>query len=152
MDARQQATPPDVAAARSFVVDFYAWYHPNDSTSRNIGEALSQRRAAFTTELAALIDADRACTAQGKGICSLDFDPVLNSQDPCERYEVGGAAPEGGTIGVPVYAVCGGRKDSIPSVIAILAFDSTGYRIANIIYDGGTSNLRGLLTPSRAAP
>ncbi|HET7042703.1 MAG TPA: hypothetical protein VFI13_11815 [Gemmatimonadales bacterium] len=146
MDARQQAAFPDASTARPFVVGLYEWYHPDSATYKDVDQLLSERRSSLTPDLAALLAADRDCAARSHEICNLDFDPMSNSQDPCDVYEVGGAAPEHGTIAVPIYAVCAGRRDSIPTVIVMLVGDSAGWKISNLVYDAGKYDLRGILS------
>lgn len=134
-----KAPPPanqdDIASARAFVADFYAWYHPDSVTMKGIDDALTQRRGAFSVELAQLIQLDRECTRRSQSICALDFDPILNSQDPCERYEVGEARRSVEVDLVPVVSVCGGRRDTIP-VVTVMLFpgDSSGWEIINFTY------------------
>jgi len=146
MDARQQAVPPDAATARAFVVEFYAWYYPSAAGMKNIDTLMATRRSALDPELSAMIDADNACMASTHGVCNLEEDPLLAAQDPCERYEVGGALAHHDTIGVSVFAVCEGKRDTIPSVIAMVVASGGSWRFANFVYPAEKTDLRTILS------
>jgi hypothetical protein len=145
MDARQQPAPPDAAAARAFVVDFYGWYYPSPAALMNVDTLVVSRRGSLDPELAAMIDVDNACAARTQGTCKLDEDPVLAAQDPCERYEVGGTLLHGDTVGVSVFAVCGGKRDTIPSVVAMVVSSGAAWKIANFVYPAEKTDLRAIL-------
>lgn len=146
MDQRQQAAPPDAAAARSFVVDFYAWYFPGTAGMKNIDTLMATQRDALDPELAAMIDADNACMASTHGVCNLEEDPVLAAQDPCEHYEVGGALAHHDTIGVSIFAVCEGKRDTVPSVIAMVLSTGGKWRFTNFVYPAEKTDLRAILS------
>ncbi len=109
---------------------------------------LAERPLILTEQLRALLISDRRCVADTQGICRLSFDPFINAQDYCGPYEAESPVPEHGTIAVPVYAICQGRRDSIPRVIVLLARDSAGWRFADLIYGMGESSLTRLLADS----
>jgi hypothetical protein len=146
MDARRQAVPPDVAAARTFVTDFYAWYYPGSAGMKNIDTLMVTHRGALDPELAAMIDADNACMVRTHGVCNLEEDPVLAAQDPCERYEVGGTLLHHDTVGVSVFAICDGKRDTIPSVIAMVVSSGGTWQFANFIYPAEKTDLRTILS------
>ena len=50
-------------------------------------------------------------------IVGIAFDPFLNSQDPCGRYDVGTTRLRAGRYRVAVHAVCDGARDQRPSVV-----------------------------------
>jgi hypothetical protein len=146
MDTRRKAAAPDVAGARAFVVEFYAWYNPKPDSTRRYFDVLTQRHAALTPDLAALLDADLACSTQSHEICNLDSDPFVNSQDPCERYEVGGAITHHDTVGVSVFGVCSEKRDTIPAVIAMVVPHDSGWRFTNFVYPAEKTDLRAILS------
>lgn len=62
-------------------------------------------------------DSDAQAKASGV-IVGLDFDPFLNTQDPCEHYEVGGIVQREQTYRAQIFGVCSGKKSEKPDVIA----------------------------------
>jgi hypothetical protein len=140
-----KATPAQTDAARTFVVEFYNWYYPNSDSGKNIDTLMARRRSVLAPDLAALIDSDNACMARTHGECNLEEDPILAAQDPCERYEVGGTATHGGTVGVAIFAVCSGKRDTIPSVIAVVAPVDSGWQFVNFVYPAERTDLRHIL-------
>ncbi len=103
-----------VATCRTFVEAFLKWYVP--LALRNNKEpasvlAIRQRPAIFSDKLRKSLEEDRKAQEQSEYIVGIDFDPLLSSQDPAEKYLVGevtvedvkcladirpaGAAPEG---------------------------------------------------------
>jgi hypothetical protein len=145
MDTRRKAAAPDVAGARAFVVDFYAWYFPGTAGMKNVDTLMATRRRVLDPELAAMIDADNACMARTHGVCNLEEDPVLAAQDPCEQYEVGGTTLHQDTVGVSVFAVCDGKRDTIPSVIAMVVGSAGSWRFTNFVYPVEQNDLRTIL-------
>ena len=136
----------DAAKAHAFVVEFYAWYNPAPDSTRRYFDVLTQRHAALSQDLAALLDADLACSTRSHEICNLDSDPFVNSQDPCERYEVGGAMTHHDTVGISVFGVCGGKRDTVPAVIAMVVPHGTGWQFANFVYPAEKTDLRTILS------
>lgn len=59
-----------------------------------------------------------------------DYDPYLNSQDPCERYEAREAVPYRAGYAVSVYGICAGRAATL-DVIADVERDSTTWVFTN---------------------
>lgn len=137
--------PADEAAARAFVTRFYSWYHGKPDSTKNIDSLVAQHRAWLAPDLAALVDSDNACAARTHGTCKLDEDPVLASQDPCQRYEVGGSITHNGTVGVAIYGVCEGKRDTIPPVVAVVAPIDSGWQIVNFVYPVERTDLRAIL-------
>jgi hypothetical protein len=64
----------------------------------------------------------------------LDFDPFLNTQDPCERYEVGAATQYQQTYRVPVFSICSGKKGEQPDVTAEVAARGGRWVFINFAY------------------
>ena len=145
------ATPPATANrsqsdARSFVVQFYDWYRPDSGTSRNLNDVLHDRPQVFEPQLFALIKGGEQCEGVNPhSVCDLGVDPFLDSQNPCQRYEVGEATAKNGAYWVAVFAVCDGRRDTIPTVLAIVAPRDSTWQFVNFVYGGGQTSLRQLL-------
>lgn len=136
----------NTAGARAFVVEFYGWYYGRPDSTKNIDTLMARRRAWLVADLAALLDSDNACAARAHGICDLDEDPILAAQDPCERYEVGGALARNDTVGVSVFGVCNGTRDTIPAVIAMVVPHDSGWQFTNFVYPAEKTDLRSILS------
>ena len=121
-----------------FVESFYDWYVPQALSHSSVPApefALKQRSSVFNPHLAAALREDFAAQAKSPGeIVGLDFDPFLSGQDPCEQYEVGKITQKAGTYSVDIYAICSGKKSSVPDVVAELIHPGTGWEFINFRY------------------
>jgi len=91
-------TPASVApvdslqVVRAFAQRFYRWYVPiaNDSTLRYPAyyRVLSVRSAMISKDLATALRSDSTLSSSKAEHEGLTDDPFLQSQDPCERYDV----------------------------------------------------------------
>jgi hypothetical protein len=68
-------------------------------------------------------------------IVGLDFDPFLNTQDPCNRYEVGKAIAKGNSYWVEVYGICSGKRSAKPDVWPEVVRVNGHWRFANFHYE-----------------
>jgi hypothetical protein len=116
-----QTTPSSrdaLKSVRNFVQEFYRWYVPEarDLRTNSLQLALKDRSYAFSPELFKALKEDSDARGKASGIVGLDFDPFLNAQDPCKRYELRGIIQEGntGTYYVEVFGVCPVRPSSLP--------------------------------------
>jgi hypothetical protein len=137
--ALKPATADD---AKQFVQRFYDWYVPY-SAANSDAASLRQKEttAAFAPELLrALLDDEKAQSKRPDSIVGLDFDPVTNSQDPCERYEAFRAHQTGDTYWVDVRstAECAvDRKGHEADVtVQLTCTSSTTCSIFNFQYPG----------------
>jgi len=134
-------------AARAFVQRFYAWYVPvalraADNLQPAWPVALKDRGPAFSRDLRKALTDDAEAQAKVKGyIVGLDFDPFLNTQDPCDSYEVGAVTHGEGRYLVEIYAVCSGKRSKKPSVIAELARENGSWIFVNFHYPGNGPDL-----------
>ena len=136
------------ARATAFVQDLYAWYHPSADSSRTIDDVLRQRPAVFAPELRDLLLSDRRCVSGTGEVCRLDFDPILNSQDPCGQYTTGQVFGTFGVVVVGVFPVCGGVRDTAPAVrVMVVERDST-WEILDLYYPERTGSLKDILNSS----
>ena len=76
---------------------------------------------------------------------NLSFDPFLNSQDPCTRYEVRDQFPDSVTVRFNVYAVCGGERSETPDAQVIVQSLDSGWVFVNIVYGMEGTDLLALL-------
>jgi hypothetical protein len=77
-------------SARKFVQEFYDWYTPGVVKASERGRQFDWRSRAsdFDPALFRALKEDDDAQAKTKGeIVGLDFDPFLNSQDPCAPYK-----------------------------------------------------------------
>ena len=135
-------------AAVQFVRGFYAAYTPRgmESGLAAVDSLLKEQPRLFTPALLQALQRDAAARGAATGeIDGLDFEPFLNSQDPCPRYEVGGAAPVGGRVQVPVYAVCEGRRAVTATVVTEVVPANGGWAFANFVYGPPAGDLLHLL-------
>lgn len=141
-----QAEPAASAAAvREFVQQFYNWYVTMSARSKGEPEAvaLKQRKADFAPELAQALEKDMEANAKAGELVGLDYDAFLNTQDPCDKYVVGGKTSEAnGVWKVEVFAICEGKKEARPEIVAVLKErpDKSWYFI-NIEDPGSGTNL-----------
>jgi hypothetical protein len=138
--------------AQEFVREFYNWYTPK-ALQDNPGPALlfvalKYRSSSFAPGLLQQISDSRARAAREREPF-LDFDPILNSQDPGERYEVGNATRKGDRYWVEVFCVCAGKKRVKPDVVAELVSRNGRWLFANFHYpnseDPDSENLLAIL-------
>jgi hypothetical protein len=137
----QQA--PD--SVRRFVQSFYDWYVPfalSDNRGPAWDLALKYRTSAFGPELLRSLREDSEAQARVEGvIVGLDFDPFLNSQDPCERYEVGRATQRGESYRVDVHALCAQNRNEDPEIVAELVRKGDSWVFVNFHYPSDRSDL-----------
>jgi hypothetical protein len=120
-------------SALDTVRNFYSWYFPGHSFE----EALEARRADFDKALYAALRADLTAASKSPDeIVGLDFDPFLNTQDPCQRYEVGPAKVTGTSARVEIHGVCEGKKAAKVDVIVALRQENGRWVFTNFLYPG----------------
>jgi len=150
-----KAQPPALDSAKSpkrFVQQFYDWYVPialADSEGPASGRALKQKGSDFIPELFRALKDDADAQAHAEDIVGLDFDPFLDSQDPCERYEVGDVVHLGNLYKVQVFSVCSGIKSKKPDVIAELVSKNGLWVFTNFLYPEIHSDLLSILKSLR---
>lgn len=134
--AQRAQVPPE--SLTPFVRSFYDWYVPlalRDHQGPAASIVLAHRASAFSSELVTALAADSEAQARAPGeIVGLDFDPFLAAQDPCERYEVGGATRRGQSYWVDVYSVCSGKRSEQPDVVAELVARDSSWVFVNFHY------------------
>ncbi|SRR5487761_48224 len=125
-------------AVKGFVQGFYNWYVPEAVKTQQEpvwNVALKYKRSAFSPALFRALKEDSEAQAKASGeIVGLDFDPFLNTQDPCDRYEVGTATPQEAGYRIEIYGVCSGKRNAKPDVIAELARRDSSWVFTNFRY------------------
>ncbi|HSY81306.1 MAG TPA: hypothetical protein VK807_06075 [Gemmatimonadaceae bacterium] len=117
---------------QTFVQSFYDWYTRKGS---NMDSVVAHRSSVLSPPLLAVLRKDRVEQAKNPGeITGLDFDPFVNSQDPCEHYVAGTPVASGQHYRVPVFGVCEGKKSTTPDVIVELEPKGDGWSFVNFWY------------------
>ena len=141
------AAPPGAKmplSVQAIVQQFYDWYVPaseKDKDMSGVEMALKEKPDAFSPELLKALQDDLAASAKDPDeVVGLDFDPFLNSQDPCEKYQAGKVTREGDTYQVEVFSHCPGEESVKPALIAELKLDKRRWIFVDFIYpaDEGT--------------
>lgn len=138
VESKAQTKAQPSAAVKDFAQGFYSWYVPEalkteDAPAWNV--ALKCKRDVFGTTLFHALKEDSDAQAKASGeIVGLDFDPFLNTQDPCDRYEVGTVTSQGAGYRVDIYGVCSGKRDEKPDVVAEVARRGASWAFTNFLY------------------
>jgi hypothetical protein len=122
-----------------FVGQFYAWYVPRTLSGNSIPAyefTLKNKKAVFTPSLFEALKDDFDASAKVRDeIVGLDFDPFLNTQDPCDRYEIGKAVQKGDSYRVEVYGICSGKRSEKPDVWPEVVRANGHWLFANFHYE-----------------
>jgi len=122
-------------AAVEFVRGFYDWYVPLALKSDATELTLKNKRDVLSAELYGALKGYYETEAKSKGeTVGLDFDPFLNSQDPCSKFETGKSVAAGDRYQVEIFGVCSGRKRQKPDLLAEVVKDHAGWRFTNFLY------------------
>lgn len=144
-----QKEPQDTEkSCQRFAQAFYSWYVSNtlkDFSAKNRWvpwhAALKYRGNPFSSELTrALIKSDAEAKADGDPV--LDFDPILNTQDPADRYEVRIISHKNGHYLASVYGVWSRPvpdQGKEPQVVAEMVFENGRWLFVNFHYPNSTS-------------
>jgi hypothetical protein len=146
-------------SATRAVQSFYDWYlglSNSSATDRFRYDSLvANTHSWFSPALVAALRNDlevqRHDTSGDIVSITADYDPFLNSQDPCERYEARGATASLGGYAVAVYGICsGGISSDAPTVIAEVGRTRGGWQLVNFrTPDDPKSDLRAELQATR---
>lgn len=134
---------------REHVQRFYDWYVPSDPDDYS-GPAwdvlMNDSSSVFSPELLSALRADSEAQAQAVGeMVGLDFDPFVNAQDHCERYEAGQVTGGENRYRVEVFAVCSGQRGSEPVLSVELVPGNEAWAFTNVHYPGSNSDLQTIL-------
>lgn len=146
------ATPAgalDTASAREFTAAFYRRYldvrrRPPQSAP-TWHAMLSDDETAFSERLMELLRKERARWADApEGVIStIDFDPFLGSQDPCDEYVQGDVILRDGHVGVELRCNSTGAP---VDVIAELASNDGRWQIVDFFYPGISRRLASIVS------
>ncbi len=141
------------AACSKFVGEFYIWYLAHGKNADPLRAALKSKKANFSGELVKALNEDYKAAAKSPGeIVGLDFDPVLNSQDPWEKYVPGKVAKKGNHYLVEVFGVNNGKRSPEADVIPKLQKVGSKWVFTNFLYKhaGKTDDLLSILKQLKA--
>ena len=151
-DSAVNRTLPDTAAADAFVSAFYRSFAPRGLASglAATDSLLNERPTLFAPALLKALRQDAAARAAAVGeIDGLDFEPFLNSQDPCERYTVGPAvrsdSTERSAVRVTVRAVCDRASGPPPAYTVEVVPHAGSWQFVNFYYGPPVGDLLTLL-------
>ncbi len=133
---RADRLSPAADSARRFAQVFYNWYVPLANHDANPYDSLLAGRRDFLAPVLyaafrADIEAQRADTIAEIASVTAEYDPFLNSQDPCERYEARDAKAIAGGFAVGIYGTCSNSPPTGPAVLAEVARGPHGWRFVN---------------------
>jgi catechol 2,3-dioxygenase-like lactoylglutathione lyase family enzyme len=150
--------PPRATEAQRWVHDFVARYlgqFGDMSDKPDNWDPIAMLNARLVPSLRQALAADRdAARANDEEIVGLDFDPFVNSQDPCETYRAGGVFVRGDSLQVAIHATCDYGSPLFPDAVYILVRGGADFLIADIQYPGNSSLTQILkyLAEQRAKP
>jgi len=143
-----QTTSKDTVAVRAFVQQFYDGYLTAKKETRGPAWWLLMHRtpSGLSAELIRALRGDSlALVDKQQTRESLNFDPILMSQDPCPRYKVGSLRVRANAFRVGVHSVCPGMDSTNvpPSVIVEVGRNGAHWEILNFFYS--STDLKSLL-------
>lgn len=152
--AREAATSApssalDTASARAVAAAFYARYLDTRRGPRHSAPAwhamLGEDETAFSEPLMVLLREERARWADApEGVIStIDFDPFLGSQDPCDEYVQSDVVLRDGQVGVELRC---SLADAPVEVVAELASIGGRWRIVDFYYPSISRRLTSILS------
>lgn len=102
----------DESSCRVFVQEFYDWYTPIAVSDKDqLTVSLRTRRPSFDPELWKMLVADDKAQSKANEIVGLDFDPILNSQDPSSKFIVESASVKSGRCNAVVVGINQGMQE-----------------------------------------
>ncbi len=131
-------------SAREFVQRFYDGYLSAMAagSGADTRELTEDTAHALAPELVDMLRWNQSQFDPMRGQEGLDFDPIANAQDPCERYVVGGVSTRSHHFFVEVYGVCGGSRTKRPIVIAEVARVRASWVFVDFGYPDHHSDLK----------
>ncbi len=106
------AAKADERSCRAFVQEFYDWYTPIAASEKyRLTVSLRTRRLSFDPELWRMLVADDTAQSKADEIVGLDFDPILNTQDPSSKFVVKRASVKSGRCNAAVVGMNQGVED-----------------------------------------
>jgi hypothetical protein len=145
---------PPQASPREFLKDFLAWYprHARSGSSPSDWKKTTWlMHWDMNGQLAKLLEADATIEPPCKSAFPPDFDPLLNSTQSAEHYEVGTIQQHGGRYMAKIYRVTDGKRSDEPDVIADFAKQGQRWYFLNFEYPSSKNDLLSMLNTPRPA-
>ncbi|HET6931065.1 MAG TPA: hypothetical protein VFI45_12150 [Candidatus Acidoferrum sp.] len=144
----QVRSEASLEACKKFAQSFYDWYAGNDQKELRgktqitpWGAAIKYRPHSFSGEIVrALTKADAKGETEKDAV--LDFDPILNTQDPADHYVVRRVSYKSNTCRAEVYGVWSrpvSDQGKRPQVVAEMAFEAGRWHFVNFHYPNSTN-------------
>jgi hypothetical protein len=136
------AVKADENSCRAFVQEFYDWYTPIAASEKyRLTVSLRPKRLSFDPKLWKMLVADDTAQSKADEIVGLDFDPILNTQDPSSKFIVKSASVRGGRCNVAVVGINQGVEDE--HVMPELVLSDGRWIFVNFRYESwGAGKLR----------
>lgn len=148
LGAEGQVTDRVDRSSREFLESFYQWYVSRiNSPKGDWTIALKYKRSAFSPQLFELLKEDSDAQARCCDLVGPDWDPVLYTQEPAERYVVGKIIQKGQTYLAEIYAVRHGEGAEKPDFTAEFAEKDGHWFFVNFHYPDGGDLLTVLKSP-----
>jgi hypothetical protein len=145
---------PPQTSPREFLKDFLSWYVPrtrSGSTPSGWKGTLELMHWDFNPKLANLLEADSAIEPSCQGNLPQDFDPLLNTTQPAEHYEVGAIDAHNGSFKAKIYHVTDSKRSANPDVIAEFVKQNQRWYFLNFAYPSNRTDLVSILKAPRPA-
>lgn len=139
LKAQTTRAEADQASCQIFVQRFYDWYLPKalDTDTDALSLAMDKKRSSFSTELVQQVKDARA-EAWRREEVFLDFDPILNTQDPSGRhYEIQNITSKGGRCQAGLsgfYHHTNVKNRATPDVVAELVMENDHWIFVDFHY------------------
>lgn len=127
------AAKADEGSCKAFVQEFYDWYAPIAASEKyRLTVSLRARRSSFDPQLWQMLVADDTAQSKADEIVGLDFDPILNSQDPSPKFIAKNASVKGGRCNAAVAGINQGIEEE--HVMPELIFTDGRWAFVNFHY------------------
>ena len=139
--SRAQAAQHASDSPRDFIENFYQWYISlinSNLRDRSFDRALKLKRLSFSPELYAILKQTADAQAHCRELITPDFDLLLNTQEPADRYFVGRMTHQGETCLAEIYTERHAEKSEKPEFTAECAEKNGIWFFVNFRFpDGG---------------
>jgi hypothetical protein len=137
----------NMRAAHDFVQQFYDWYiqaaAPEHTHEPGMNTAVRLRASSLDSTLLRLLKTDIAHQHDEPGsITGIDWDPFLNTQDPCKRYNAGSVSVRSDHYRVNVTGDCSAEFPQ--SFIAVVRKNGKKWILENVEDGKGYSTVASL--------
>jgi type II secretory pathway pseudopilin PulG len=129
-------------SAREFVQRFYDRFLTALAAGSGALLAVEEDTTVLAPELVDMLKWNQSQFDPMRGQEGLDFDPITNSQDPCEHYIAEAVSRRSHHLFIDVFGVCGGSRTKRPVVIAEVARVRASWVFVDFWYPDDHSDLK----------